>query len=260
MAEENLKSHPEGTPPSGEDDAKPQDAGIGEEGKGEEPKADEKPEERKEPTPEELLAQKDQEIIELRQLLREQRKELDALKSRLDKTAQTMKEAGIAPEEDEEQAKQRELAELRRAHLETILEAMRVNPKYEDVDEVVSQAHFDDMVEAMAEAYVEKYGGDIRSVAAEIENWIWSLPNPYKFMYEQIKKYHPDYAPKQEPAGSPAPTPREPAQAPTSVAGIGGGASGRGGWTAKMIDELPEDELHKVPKDIYELYLQGKLK
>jgi hypothetical protein len=42
--------------------------------------------------------------------------------------------------------------------------------------------------------------------------------------------------------------------------GTGGtGGTGGAGWTAAKIDAMPEDELHTVPKDIYDKYLRGLL-
>jgi len=215
-----------------------------------------------EPSVEELLAQRDAEVRELRALLREQKREMTELRMQMQGTSKALKEAGVLDEgeEDEEQKKllQRQEA-LRAQQLETMLEMMRLNPKYEDVDEVVSQEHFDDMVEAMAEVYAERTGVSKGEAVMAVEDWIWSQPNPYKLMYTQIKQYHPDYA-KQPPKGGGG-EPKGPAKAPSSIQGMaGGGGADAAGWTAAKIDALPEDELNKVPRDIYALYLQGKLK
>ena len=226
---------------------------------GQEPKEGDEPQ--GEPSVEELLAQRDAEVRELRALLREQKREMTELRMQMQGTSKALKEAGVLDEgeEDEEQKKllQRQEA-LRAQQLETMLEMMRLSPKYEDVDEVVSQEHFDDMVEAMAEVYAERTGVSKGEAVMAVEDWIWSQPNPYKLMYTQIKQYHPDYA-KQPPKGDGEP--KGPAKAPSSLQAMaGGGGADAAGWTAAKIDALPEDELDKVPRDVYALYLQGKLK
>ena len=240
------------------------DEGAVDEGQTQEPEGQEgqKSEEGGEPSVEELLAQRDAEVRELRALLREQKREMTELRMQMQGTSKALKEAGVLDEgeEDEEQKKllQRQEA-LRAQQLETMLEMMRLNPKYEDVDEVVSQEHFDDMVEAMAEVYAERTGVSKSEAVMAVEDWIWSQPNPYKLMYAQIKQYHPDYA-KQPPKGSGG-EPKGPAKAPSSLQAMaGGGGADAAGWTAAKIDALPEDELDKVPRDVYALYLQGKLK
>jgi len=229
---------------------------------GQEPKKGDEPQ--GEPSVEELLAQRDAEVRELRALLREQKREMTELRMQMQGTSKALKEAGVLDEgeEDEEQKRllQRQEA-LRAQQLETMLEMMRLNPKYEDVDEVVSQEHFDDMVEAMAEVYAERTGVSKGEAVMAVEDWIWSQPNPYKLMYTQIKQYHPDYAKQDKGSGPKGREPKEPAKAPSSIQGMaGGGGADAAGWTAAKIDALPEDELDKVPRDVYALYLQGKLR
>jgi len=232
----------------------------GPEGPGQEPKTGDEP--KAESSVEELLAQRDAEVRELRALLREQKREMTELRMQMQGTSKALKDAGVLDEgeEDEEQKRLMQQQEaLRAQQLETMLEMMRLNPKYEDVDEVVSQEHFDDMVEAMAEVYAEKTGVSKGEAVMAVEDWIWSQPNPYKLMYAQIKQYHPDYA-KQPPKGGGG-EPKGPAKAPSSIQAMaGGGGADAAGWTAAKIDALPEDELDKVPRDVYALYLQGKLK
>ena len=38
-----------------------------------------------------------------------------------------------------------------------------------------------------------------------------------------------------------------------------GNAAEKSGWTSAMIDNLPETELDRVPKDVYARYMQGDL-
>lgn len=143
--------------------------------------------------------------------------------------------------------------------LDTLLETMEQNPQYKDIREVCSQAHFDDIFDAVGKAVAEKEGVDPIEASLEFELSVWSKANPYKYMYDVIKKYHSEYAEEEseEDAKSKRTTP---AKAPTSIAGMGGGDRGsKSGWTAERIDNLPEDELDKVPPEVYDKYLAGEL-
>jgi len=231
---------------------------------------DEKKEEEKtSPSPEELLRAKDEEIAELRRLSRQAKREADELRSEIESIKEKLKLVNLEDEEETGEGdtgeKPKEVAEPeydRTAHYETMLEMMRLNPKYEDVDSVVTQARVEDVIDALAEIYVEEYGGSKRDAANLAEDWIWSLPNPYRYLYDTIKSYHPDYAEggKKEEKGEGGRKP-EPHRAPTSVAALGGGSgSDKTGWTAAQIDALDEDELDKVPEDVYNKYLRGELK
>ena len=90
------------------------------------------------------------------------------------------------------------------------------------------------------------------------------MPNPYKYMHGIIKKYHPRYAePEEKPLEEKVPAEKKkvvPAEAPTSIASVGGGDQDtKSGWTAKRIDSMPEEELETVPAEVYGKYLRGEL-
>ena len=211
------------------------------------------------PTPEDIAAQQNQEIAELRGLVRQMKRETTSLKTELESTKKGLKDAGALPEpdpNDPDVVKAQQNADLRASQLDTMLEVMRVSPTYTDVDKVVSQAHFDDVVEAMADQYVEEKGGNKEDVIPALEKYVWSLKNPYRFMYDKIKELHPEYS-KKAPV---VPEPAKPGSAPPSLPSIPGGTGGGSGWTAARIDALPENELHTVPKDIYDSYMKGLLK
>jgi hypothetical protein len=216
----------------------------------EEEKPDEKVEPKKEVSEEELQL--------LRQITRDQKKELTELKGAIDKQQKLLKDKGLITEEDEQVlAEEKAIADSRSSQLEMLAEVMRVNPKFEDLDAVVSQEHFDDYIEAVAKTYVEKNGGKFAEVSKQVEARIWSMPNPYKFLYNEIKKYHPAYvkAEKKEELKIPE------KKIASSIADLPGGGQGdKGGWTAKRIDDLPENELDKVPQDVYQKYLRNELK
>lgn len=220
--------------------------GTGEEGEGGD----------KTPTPEEQLATRDSEIKELRQLLREGKRSMDALQGRVDGSEAVLDKAGIISDEDKKAAAdQQKAVEGRERELDTILEMTRLNPGFADVDKVVSQANFDDMIEAMAKDYATQSGVGVREATVEVEGWVWSKVNPYRYMYEQIKQHHPAYT--KEVATSAG----GPVTAPSSLQGMSGGAdSGQVGWTAAKIDGMPEDEIDKVPRDVYAKYLRNELK
>lgn len=202
------------------------------------------------------------ELAELRQLAREQKRQLDALGKQLEDTNKKLQDAQIITPEEVEKNKETQLLILQRnEQLENILEIMRLNPKYEDIDTVVSQANFDDMVEAMAKVVVDKEGGKLSDVVRSIEGEIWSMRNPYRFMYDQIKKYHPKF---KETISNEKPADKKDLSAQkiaTSLQDIPvGGGKDSGGWTAAKIDLLDESELDKVPPDIYKKYLLNQLK
>jgi hypothetical protein len=209
------------------------------------------------------------ERAELRQAAREQKREVDRLNIELEKATKALQKAELLPEDDPEIAKKtEELAAIRQSQLETLLETMELNPKFEDVREVVSQSNFDDIVEAMAKHVVSTEGGKLMERVKEVEIAVWRLPNPYKYMYQKIKEFHPAFAKpagegkkkEDDEKGKEKPPDSPPPKVPGSVHNIPGGGSAATGWTAAMIDDLPEDELHKVPRDVYDKYLKNQLK
>lgn len=222
----------------------------------------------------EVNVKTDEEARNLRQITRDQKRELERVQNELARVNKILEAAQLESQEDVEARVAAEKAAVeRREHLMTLLDMMEVNPKYEDVRDVVSQDHFDDMVEAMAQAYTAKNGGDENEVAKQLTAEIWAIRNPYKYMYDQIKKWHPDYR-KADTSAAAGEKKDEGAAAakggdkesilkkiPSSLQNMGGG-SGKGepGWTAAKIDKMSEDELDSIPRDIYEKYLIGELK
>lgn len=207
------------------------------------------------------------ENVQLRQMLRDQKLELELLKSTVSRheAVQGAEVGTEIPLTDIEQLQLdiAEIGEARESEITTLLEVMELNPKYEDVKAVCTRDNFDDIL-AMAAVDVAAQHG-ISEVAATLllEREVWAQTNPYKYMYDLVKSYHPKYADAAttkavEQAGS-GRAPKA-VEAPVSVSGIAGGDSGiASGWTSSKIDALPETELSKVPVDIYEKYLQGTL-
>ena len=226
------------------------------------------------PVVEEPVAPKDKtgdadEVSQLRIILREQNRRLREMQQQLEKSNKSLTEKGLIEEPDEEEVAEAQKADtIRAVQLETILETMRINPKFEDVDEVVTQSRFDDMVEGFAFAQSQKNGGTAEDYIDAVAAKIWSMPNPYRFMYEKIKQYHPDFKkpevkdepPTPAPSQTPAKSEPKPKTAPPSVSNLPSSVSESGGWTAARIDGMAEEELSKVPRDIYQKYLSGELK
>jgi hypothetical protein len=139
--------------------------------------------------------------------------------------------------------------------------------KYADIYEVCSPDNFADMFDAIGRGIAQEQGISLEEAALRAEYTVWQQKNPYKYMYGLIKEHHPKYAKTETtPVAKPTAEAKEvkpgkkPAEAPASIAGMGGGDTSKSGWTAARIDALPEDELDKVPLDIYRKHLEGTLK
>ena len=207
------------------------------------------------------------EVSQLRILLREQNRRIRELQSKVEKSTGELKEKGYIEEPSEEEQLEVEKSNAMRAiQLETLLETMRINPKFEDVDTVVSQSRFDDMVEGYAFATAQQQGGKAEDYIDAVAAKIWAMPNPYRFMYEKIKAFHPDFASKEEkkeepetPKAQPKAEPK-PKTSPATISNLPASNEESGGWTSSRIDNMSEEDLIKVPKDIYQRYLSGDLK
>lgn len=255
-------------------DAEPkEDTGEGVD-EGAKPVSEEEEEEKvpeKGPTEQDLLQQQNK---ELRQLLRDQKKEIALLQGKMSRVETGLKETmeedekdPLAPSDVEQlQHTISQIGQEKGTVLETLVEAMELKPDYADLREVCSREHFDDIFEEVGKAVAIKEGIDPTVAALALEAEIWQMDNPYKYMYEIIKEHHPTYAKeeseKEEPEKKKAAEPekKEPEPAPTSIASVGGSdADTKSGWTSKRIDELSEDELDKVPNEVYQQYLRGEL-
>jgi hypothetical protein len=232
--------------------------------------------------------QDDEEVRELRTITRSQKAELDKITKEYERLNKLLESKGLVDEDDKKLRSDEENAarvsyEKRLGYLGDMLEIMKVNPRYEDVETVVSQRHFDDMITALAKYHVSQKGGDITQVMSEVEREIWSLANPYSYMYAMVKKYHPDYVKsedepvakqkdekvddkksvdekKSEEKKEDVKEDKKPKEQAMSLQDLpGGGGKDGGGWTSAKIDAMDEDELSKVPKDIYEKYLKNDL-
>ena len=213
------------------------------------------------------------ELNELRGLLRELRNDNISLKTRLSAAERVQAGEfgtdGKAVDPTELEFYQTQLNESSTRDFSNLLAVMEVNPKYEDLREVCTGAHFEDIFERVAKFRSEEGGTDFSVELVKVKAEIWSKPNPYKEMYETIKEYHPQYAVKAVvmediPAVNSAKevlaaATKKVVVAPGSVANLGGGDETKSGWTAEKIDNMPEGKLHTIPKDVYNKWLAGDL-
>ena len=237
----------------------------------EEAPAEEKPDSEEKEDVDPLEAIKNEQA-EMRALLRATRRENAALKAKLGRVDKTVDE-NLGDGEEKEltrlevlSGKLKEIGNARGPQLELYFEQMSEMQKYSDIAEVCSEQNVQSLIETAANVIKGEQGGDLDELMLELEVDIWSRPNPYKYLYEVIKTHHPKYAGKKEEGksagkGDGKATPKIPAaKTASSIQDIGGGGSDKNtGWTADKIDRLPEDELNKVPKDVYEKYMQGLL-
>ena len=158
---------------------------------------------------------------------------------------------------------------------ELMLEQMTGMEQYKDVGDVCSESNTQDIVAAVADQLVKDQGIDFGLAALRVEQHIWSQPNPYKYLYGLIKEYHPSYTKAASPdtgetgktgvEGKTGKTDsktkgKKPPAAPGSIANFTGSQDAqRTGWTSERIDNMSEEELSKVPPDVYEKYLAGEL-
>lgn len=227
----------------------------------------------KEPTEVEKLTG---EIKDLRQMLRTSKRDQVQMQAKVDRLEKRPvktggeEEEGTGEEEGNEDESLSRVEELQRfigqvgkergAALDILLETMEQGA-YKDIREVCSRGNFDDIFEAIASEASKETGKDYDEILLEAELDAWTKENPYKYMYDLIRKYHPSYTEKDRPAKPGEKGKKEPSivDAPKTIADKGGDADIKGGWTSKRIDDLPEDELGTVPVDVYEKYMQGRL-
>ena len=223
-----------------------------------------------------------EEMKDLRQMVRTSKRELTIAQAKLERLGEKPVRKGARDEDDEDdddedrgkKGKEKEeslstVEELQQgiahigatkgASLDILLETMEQNSKYEDIREVCSRGNFDDIFEVIA-AEATKDGGNLDETLLEVELNVWNKTNPYKYMYDLIKKYHPSYA-KKEGVAEPGNKKKDkkPVKAPGTIADKGGDSNLKSGWTAKRIDDMPEDELHTIPKEIYDKYMKDEL-
>jgi len=203
-------------------------------------------------------------------------KDLKASKKEVDEDAEDFDDKKTVKDEEVElssieqlQEKIDTVRETRAEPFNLMVEIMKNSVDYKDVEDVCSQANFDDLVDVIATDVAEKNNISISEATLAVQLRIWQQTNPYKYTYGLIKKYHPAYATdekdsKKDEESSDTKGKKKTAKevikaAPGSVADMGGGSANKSGWTTEKILALPEEELSKVPTDIYDKYMAGEL-
>jgi len=213
------------------------------------------------------------EVTELRKILREQKRELSLLKakqSRVDKRTSKVIDEETGEEKDIEEeltpietkiAAREQLAAERGGQLEIMLEQMSDTKKWSDVKDVVTEDRVEEIIDVIAEHITGKEGGELEENRLDVELSVWSIANPYKYMYDLIKQYHPDYNKedsKTKTNVTEKSKKKEPAKTNASIGGLKGSGD-KGGWTAAKIDAMDELDLKDVPRDVYNKYLRNEL-
>ena len=208
------------------------------------------------------------EVKELRQMLRASKREISTMKAQLSRTAQrpVLNEDGeeVPVELSRIELLQNEIGRIgaeKSAVLDVLVETMEMSPKYEDVRQVCTRTHFDDLFESAAMEVAKESGKPYDEALLEVELSVWKMANPYKYMYGMIKQYHPKFAQKTAAPATPKPSAKPAPPAPSALSALGGGDGDiKSGWTSARIDAMDVDELDKVPRDVYDKYLAGTLK
>lgn len=249
--------------------------------KEEDEKVEEEKQEEEEQDDEEILLLRN-ELKDLRQMLRTSKREQAQQQAKIDRVAKrsVSKEKKIdvlyededEGEEDKEeedpealskleglQASMGEIASERGASLDILLETMEQSAGYNDIRSVCSRTNFDDIFELISQEMVSDSNGkrDLNETLLEVELSVWNKANPYKYMYNIIKTYHPSYTVKE--VAKEEKKEKTLPKAPGTIADKGGSTNTKVGWTSKRIDDMPEDELDDVPAEIYKKYMQGDL-
>ena len=145
----------------------------------------------------------------------------------------------------------------RLSSLAVLAESMAVSPQYPNFADVCSQVNVNRVIDGLAQLAMQEEGGTLTDHVNNVTESLWDLPNPYKFVYDILTEHDPKYAPAQvkTDAGTGA------VEVPETLSNLdGGNADGSGGWTAAKIDAMAEEELHKVPANVYDKYMANNLK
>lgn len=232
--------------------------------KGEEGEGEEKEGKDEELSVEELLRI---ELAELKERNTTLDQNLRNMESKFNTYDKVLREANLLDEVDEEQQKEIDRAVVgRKIFLDQMWETMAMNPKYEDIEQVVTAHNKQLVISAYAEQLTED-DPSIEMSTAEIavKQSINELTNPHKFFYEQIKIIEKGNAEegkekerKKEEVGKKK---AELKDAPGSLQNMGGANKGAAGWTMKKLDDMDEETMANanIPEDILEQWKKGTL-
>lgn len=241
-----------------------------EEKKSEETTEDEKTEESEKTEPTSVVDPLDEirdNLAEVTSSLRDERAKTQALEDKLTAQGDKLREQGILEEEDPAVAQK--LADARDAYTEKIsllYETMAVNPTYEDIDDVVSEANQEALFRVYSQELASRDNVSVTDAEVTLNEHIRSQRNPVKWWYDNITGLLSDPADEQkssEKEGSKnvkdAKETLKEVVVPSSTGNMGGvGETPKGPWTTSKIDGMGED-LSAVPEDVLEKYLSGSL-
>jgi len=202
--------------------------------------------------------------------LRTEVAELKARNTTLDQTLRNMegkfsqydkvlREANLLDEVDPDQQAEIDRANAgRKVFLDQMWEQMELNPKFEDIAQVVTTHNKQLVISAYAEQVVEDDPSvDMATAEIAVKQAIDELTNPHKFFYSQIKiiekagegeeKTEEEKKKEQEAITKKK---AELKDAPGSIHNMGGASKGAAGWTMTKLDEM--DEVDMINADIPE--------
>lgn len=224
------------------------------------------------PEPEPLAV--DNELELMKRSSREQSGKIDQLLADNETLRKTLTDNNLIEIPENVEVPADPVQQMRDMQVSGYAETMRLSEKYSDIDEVVSQDKVDQILSAAAMNLVQTQGMSAQEAQEKINDYVWNQQtNPYKYLYETVKKYHPAYKEPEVPAETEEakalrlkkeadakdPTKQQPV-APSITGVPGGGEGDKGGWTAAIIDALDESDIHKVPKAVYDKYMANELK
>lgn len=192
---------------------------------------------------------------------------IKALENQLAEQNKVLVEAGHLDELDaSQQAEADKAADARKIYLEGIFEVMTLNPKYEDMGDVITEVGKEAVIKAYTEQLIENNPEfSVQDADLAVRQTIAGHRNPYKFYYDNIKILASDSEKDVKEAKDLAEVKKkalEATNAPGSVGNMGaGGADGKSGWTMSKLDAMSEDAMEKagIPADILEKHLAGTL-
>jgi len=216
---------------------------------------------------------RDIEIRNLKKANQSQEEDLRELRAEQRKTQKMLLDSGLIKEEDLEGEDDEvdPLVEATRIKLETLVETMKLNPNYADLDDVVSEERYNDTISGAVQTLVDDKGYSKDDAFDAVNQFIWTKPNPYKYLYDVVKKTHPDFYVEdkvedkddkgKKKKDDERNKKKEVAASLNDIPG-GGDKDEKGGWTTAKIDSIPEDKLDaaNIPQAIYDKYMAGELK
>jgi hypothetical protein len=189
------------------------------------------------------------------------------LEKKVEEHGKTLREADMMEELDEEEAaKVADAQEARAIFLDGLWETMLINPKYEDMPQVVTNYNKQLVVTALSQQLIDE-DPTIKMSEAEIAvtQAIEDRKNPHKFYYDNIKlleeqsqKSKEGEEKKEKEVKKKDPEMKD---SPGSVNSMGGGSNDQGQWTMSKLDNMSEDEMikSKIPEDILQQWKEEKL-